>query len=35
MRWASGDAAANLVEESLYDVRPGDATPLATRYPRR
>lgn len=35
MRWASGDAATNLVEESLHDVHPGDATPLATRYPRR
>ena len=35
MRWASGDAAANLVEESLLDMPPGDPTPLATRYPRR
>jgi hypothetical protein len=35
MRWASGDAAANLVEEALHDLCPGDATPLATRYPRR
>ncbi|HEY2851732.1 MAG TPA: competence protein CoiA family protein [Gemmatimonadaceae bacterium] len=35
MRWASGDAATNLIEESLYDVQPGDGTPLATRYPRR
>ena len=35
MRWASGDAATNLVEEALYDVSPADPTPLATRYPRR
>jgi hypothetical protein len=35
MRWASGNAAANLVEEALLDVRSGDPTPLATRYPRR
>jgi hypothetical protein len=35
MRWASGNAAANLVEEALLDVRYGDPTPLATRYPRR
>ena len=35
MRWASGNAAANLVEEALMDVRSGDPTPLVTRYPRR
>lgn len=35
MRWASGNAALNLVEEALLDVRSGDPTPLATRYPRR
>jgi hypothetical protein len=35
MRWASGDNAANLVEEALLDVRSGDPTPLVTRYPRR
>jgi hypothetical protein len=35
MRWASGGSAENLVEEALMDVRPGDATPLPTRYPRR
>lgn len=35
MRWASGNAAANLVEEALLDVRSGDPTPLVTRYPRR
>jgi hypothetical protein len=35
MSWASGNAAANLVEEALMDVRPGDPTPLPTRYPRR
>lgn len=35
MRWASGDSAANLVEEALLDVRSGDPTPLVTRYPRR
>lgn len=35
MRWASGNAAANLVEEALLDVRSGDPMPLATRYPRR
>jgi hypothetical protein len=35
MRWASGDAAANLVEEALLDMRSGDPTPLVTRYPRR
>lgn len=35
MRWASGDAAANLVDEALLDVRYGDPTPLVTRYPRR
>lgn len=35
MRWATGDAAANLVHEALADLQPGDATPLATRYPRR
>jgi hypothetical protein len=35
MRWASGEAAANLVHEALADVQPGDPTPLATRYPRR
>jgi hypothetical protein len=35
MRWASGDAAANLVEEALLDVRYGDPMPLVTRYPRR
>ena len=35
MRWASGNAAANIVEEAVLDVRSGDPTPLATRYPRR
>jgi hypothetical protein len=35
MRWASGNAAANLVEEALLDTRSGDPTPLVTRYPRR
>jgi len=35
MGWASGDAAANLVEEALLDLHPADPTPLATRYPRR
>jgi hypothetical protein len=35
MRWASGNAAANLVEEALLDVRSPDPTPLVTRYPRR
>ncbi|MFL5612497.1 MAG: competence protein CoiA family protein [Gemmatimonadaceae bacterium] len=35
MRWASGDSAANLVEEAVLDVRYGDPTPLVTRYPRR
>lgn len=35
MRWARGMAAENLVHEALTDIRPGDATPLATRYPRR
>ena len=35
MHWASGDAAANLVEEALLDTRSGDPTPLVTRYPRR
>jgi hypothetical protein len=35
MRWASGNSAANLVEEALLDVRSGDPTPLVTRYPRR
>ncbi|HEU4993647.1 MAG TPA: competence protein CoiA family protein [Gemmatimonadaceae bacterium] len=35
MRWATGDAAGNLVHEALDDLTPGDPTPLATRYPRR
>lgn len=35
MRWASGDSAANLVEEALSDLPSADPTPLATRYPRR
>lgn len=35
MRWATGEAAENIVEEGLFDVRPGDPLPLATRYPRR
>jgi len=35
MRWARGDVAENLVHEALADIRPGDPTPLATRYPRR
>ena len=35
MRWASGDAAANLVEEAFLDMRSGDPTPLVTRYPKR
>ncbi|MGH7638999.1 MAG: competence protein CoiA family protein [Gemmatimonadaceae bacterium] len=35
MRWATHDAAENIVREGLYDVVPGDTMPLATRYPRR
>ena len=35
MRWATHDIAASLVEEAMHDMIPGDATPLATRYPRR
>ncbi len=35
MRWATGDSAANIVHEALFDLAPGDQTPLATRYPRR
>lgn len=35
MRWATSDAAENIVGEALLDLVPGDPTPLATRYPRR
>ena len=35
MRWASGDAAENIVEEALSDRAGRDPTPLATRFPRR
>jgi hypothetical protein len=35
MRWATGDAAANLVDEAMSDMPPYDQTPLATRFPRR
>ena len=35
MRWARGDAAENIVGESLTDYAGRDPTPLATRYPRR
>jgi hypothetical protein len=35
MRWARGDAAENIVGESLTDFVGRDATPLATRFPRR
>jgi hypothetical protein len=35
MRWATGDAAANIVEEAWFDRAGHDPTPLATRFPRR
>jgi hypothetical protein len=35
MRWATGDAAENLVQEAVSDMPPYDLTPLATRFPRR
>jgi hypothetical protein len=35
MRWASGDAAENIVDEAMSDMTLYDSTPLATRFPRR
>ncbi len=35
MRWARGDAAENIVAEALTDFVGHDATPLASRFPRR
>jgi hypothetical protein len=35
MRWASGQAAENIVDEALADRVAYDPTPLATRFPRR
>jgi hypothetical protein len=35
MRWATGDAAENIVDEALIDRVAADPTPLATTFPRR
>ncbi len=35
MRWASGDAAENIVDDALFDRVGRDPTPLATTFPRR